>query len=202
MALTRNLVVLSKRLSLRSATAILLVLLACNPPRFSNPLSDPRTAKADPRLVGVWNADMKNEKVTITVVADVGASVDLVLVGDHGSGKGAEVGWFHAFPSVISGKTYLNVKAKRRIGDFGSDKTETDKEGFFLRYEVNNEALTLWVMDGKEVKAAVALGTLKGSVDTEEDVHVTSDTGTLANFVKNANDAKLFRKLGTFRRQR
>jgi len=184
-----------------------LMLLACDPPKFSNPLSNPQTAKADPRLVGIWNVVIDGKHGTLTVVPNAGATVDLVFVAGDGE-KGAFVIGFNAFPTALDGKTYLNMRGKRWVG---SDKTELDKEWLIVRYEVTRprgdttDTLALWIMQDDEIKAAIAAGRLRGKVETKMagDVHVTSDTSVVANFVKNANDAKLFRKYGgSFRRQR
>lgn len=187
------------RLLRRWLLPALLVAVSCGPPGSKHPLTDPAAAKADPRLAGTFVGALEGARTVLHLFPKTGASLDLVLVGDDKE-KGAAVLVFDAFPSVVGGRTYLNLRSKTFQGPYGEDP-KLAEEWIFARYEVSPRgALTLWVMTEDEVKAAVEAGKLQGQV-TEGDVHLTASSPELAAFVAAADPAKLFNRFGTFQKQ-
>jgi hypothetical protein len=176
-------------------------MVSCSPPRSLHPLSDPAQAKADPRLAGTWVGKIDEEWMYLHLYPKEGAALDLVLVGGDGK-NGAGVVVFDAFPSVIAGRSYLNLRAKVFRGEYGSDP-EILPDYIFARYAIAKDgALTLWHMDDEgPVKEALTSGALTGTPAAKgEDVRLTSDSATLAAFVARADPDKLFKRFGSFRR--
>src|SRR5204863_529921 len=82
------------------------------------------------------------------------------------------------FPSVIGGRTYLNLRSKVFKGEFGSDP-ETFPDYLFARYELAKDgALTLWYLDDTDpLKEALKSGALSGTPGSSTaDPRLTGDS--------------------------
>jgi hypothetical protein len=165
--------------------------MACEPPESKNPLSDPATAKADPRLSGLWVSRKDNQDGYLHIFPGKGASIDLILV--MGDKEGAASLHFEGFPSIIGGKTYLNLRKKTGI-DRWNDHYEVAPSYIFVRYSFAKDgALSLAYMDDDVVKQAIADKKLAGTTDGT--VQITADSAALASFVQKSTDPKLFSEL-------
>src|SRR6478736_7699380 len=139
------------------AALLALVLVSCVPPESKNPLSDRALAKADPRLTGHFAAHMDDADAVLLLAPKTGASLDLVLVITE-KDKGASVLSFDAFPSVIAGKTYLNLRNKDFKGPY-AEHFEISAAYTFVRYQFAKDgSITLATMQGDPVKAAIDAG--------------------------------------------
>jgi hypothetical protein len=176
--------------------AVLLALVSCAPPRADHPLSDPKTAKVDAKLVGSWRGTKEGDVVFFHVMEKEAGLIDAVLVGTD-SKKGAIVITLEGFTTELGGKKYLNLRPKTAKTEYGEGWNVSDRYLFVL-YSVANGALSLSMMDDDIVKAAVTAGKLEGEVK-DGDVVLTSDTPKLAEFVKGADSAKLFKLFATFK---
>lgn len=186
------------RVLVGAVMAVAVFVVSCGPPLSKNPLSDPKTAVADGRLKGLWVGTTGNADATLQLFPKAGAFFDLVLAGDDGD-KGAAVVAFEGFPSQIGGKSYLNIRAKKFTGDYG-ESSEVSDEYIFARYEFAKDgSLTIWAMEDDLVEADVKAGKLEGTIVSGE-IRLTASSETLAEYVKNADPAKLFHEIGTFRR--
>jgi hypothetical protein len=186
----------------KTSTLVLLaaLLFSCEPTRSTNPLSDPATAKADARLTGLWTGTVKDGDVaTLEILPHgKGAAIDFVLIGDDGD-KGAFVIQFDAFPSVIGGKSYLNLRPKIAQGEFGDPAAKVSDLYLFARYEVaKNGDLTLWTTKDEVMKDAVTSKALEGTVD-HDDVKLSESTAKLSAWVEKAPET-LWNKFGTFKK--
>jgi len=171
---------------------------SCGPPESQNPLSDPAQAKPDARLTGLWSGEVENSPATLQFFPKQGPFLDVVLTGNDGE-KGASVLVFDAFPTLLNGKTYLNLRAKSFRGLY-SESFEIGAAYLFVRYDIAKDgSLTLLPMDDEPVKVAVAAGKLKGTVK-ENSVKLTASTKELAEYVRTADPERLFKKLATFRK--
>jgi hypothetical protein len=137
---------------------------SCGPVLSKYPLSDPGTAKRDARLEGAWvgHLDKDEGRVVLLISRGDGAEVNLVFMGRDK----AEVDTFtfEAFPSVIQGQTYLNVREKKTGGILGSREEETWGDWMFARYAFAKDgALEFAVMDEDPVKEALAVPSTVGS---------------------------------------
>lgn len=187
----------------RSAAPILLafaLIASCKPPKAKHPLSDPAQAKPDPRLAGLWSGTMERGRapVMLYAVQRSGALLDLVLFGDDGE-RGAAVLHFEAFPTVLGGKTYLNLRHKVLLGEYG-ETPQVDAEYLFARYELAGDgSLKLSLMDEDAIKKAVADKRLEGSEEAGA-VMITAGTPQLSEFVRKADPARLFSRVASLRR--
>lgn len=175
-----------------------LALCSCVPPESVHPLSDPAHQQPDPRLSGTFVGDVNGSRGVLHLFPKTGPFLDLVLVGDDKE-KGAVVLTFDAFPSTLGGRTYLNLRRKTFLPPY-ADGTEIAPAYIFARYEFRKDsALTLWTMDDTLVEQAIKAGTLEGAVG-ERALQLTASTAALAAFVVAADDSKLFKLLGTFKK--
>ena len=183
------------------ALLILSLLVACEPPESKNPISDPHTAKSDPRLLGTWMGHMDQSDCFLHVVPAGGARVDVVLVAPDRA-HGAVTLHFSGFASTVGGKSYLNLQRKRFDGRW-ADKSELEPAWILARYAFGRDGqLTLSYLDDDAVKKHVAAGELEGAV-RPDGVQLTASTASLVAFFEHAHDPKLFVSLGTrFRRMR
>ncbi len=158
------------------------------------PLSDPNQASIDDRVVGTWQAVIREKQYYLHAGTGniVGQSnwMELVLVnpGDkptfylhHKVGFPCKVGDMDFF-------TVANVSVL--IAQLRGSKTEeliSSVERYdILRYEVTGDTLDVWPADQKAVRAAIEAGEIKGTDATIDDT-----PENLARFLE-ASAAKLF----------
>ncbi len=178
--------------------ALILTGGSCEPPTSLHPLSDPAKAAADPRLVGAWFARLGDGDAWLHVIGKTGALLDFVLVGDDGD-KGAAVIAFEGFPSEIKGRRYLNLRT-RSSGPYDAD-VKLGELWTFARYDVAKDGgLTIELMNDDLVAAAVKAGALAGVPTTDGATKLSSDGAALGAWIAAQDPAKLFTKLGTFKR--
>ncbi|MBS2024175.1 MAG: hypothetical protein JST92_17370 [Deltaproteobacteria bacterium] len=178
--------------------ALALVLTSCVPPESAHPLSAPESAKADKRLSGLFTSHLDGVLVTLELVPKTGALVDLVLTGTD-KDKGASVLAFEAFPTMLAGKSYLNLRAKTFKGPY-ADGAEVAEKYIFAKYEFGKDgALTLAIMEEEPVKAAIDAKKLAGTAG-ERALQLTASSEELAAFVQGADAKVLFRKFAVFRK--
>jgi hypothetical protein len=174
----------------------LLVLAACEPPESDHPLSDPASAKPDPRLPGHFFGRVNDADCFVHLVAAGGAAVDLVMVV-HEKDKGAFVLHWQGFPTTIGGKTYLNLQRKTFSDRYG-EKFDLSPGYIFARYSVAKDgSLTLWSMEEEPLKRALAAHTLDGEIKNDN-IFLHAPSARLAGFVE--KEEKLFKLFGSFRR--
>lgn len=187
----------------RTAPWILAATLAlggCLPDTI-NPLGDPQTATADPRLVGEWSGTMNDEPASLTVTAGEGAMLNFRVVITDSEGKKDWV-LLDGFPAQIKQRSYMNVKFREE-----RDKVyDPNEQNFYVcRYVLAADGtLTVWTMAEQPVVDAIAEGRINGSVDGGKDnrnIHITDSNLMLAEFVENSNPDIVFgHKLAAFSR--
>jgi hypothetical protein len=176
------------------ALVALLVLAACEPPESDHPLSDPASAKPDPRLAGHFFGRVNDADCFVHVVPAAGASVDLVMVVNE-KDKGAFVLHWQGFSTTVGGKTYLNLQRKTFPDRYG-EKFDLSPGYIFARYSVAKDgSLTLWSMEEDAVKRA--LKAVDGEIKNDN-VLLHAPSARLAAFVE--KEEKLFKLFGSFRR--
>jgi len=113
---------------------LLLALLGC-PFSSSFPLSDPASARPDPRLVGHWRAQdpESGEWNTLTILS----FNDREMVGFAPDGDTGKVDLFRVFPTKIGVEDFLNF---RELGG-------KDEDWYFARYQVAADRLRLKIVD-------------------------------------------------------
>lgn len=192
------------------AMAGLVAIAGCVPPESVNPLSDPATAKADPRLAGAFSATLDGGEAWLHFNPREGSAVvDVILIG-YDPRDGAMVLHYEAFPTQIGKYGYLNLRAKK-FDDMLETKYTRSPTYIFARYEIAKDgALTLSVMDDTPAEKAIAKGEIAGKIskagdDTSglgavtEGTFLTADSAKLSAWVAKS-DPKLFNTLGVFRK--
>lgn len=160
------------------------------------PLSDPAASKPDARLAGVWRFRDPKEPGEVTYYhvgrADekLPEGVMRVVAVGHDRGNVSPAENLLVFPTVLEGKTYLNVtdgseKALKVLREKGW--TAMDKY-FILRYEVDGDKLTCWIMDPDAKEKAIKAGKIQGTVK-DYDIRFTDTTENLAQFVAGVGDS-------------
>ncbi len=181
--------------------AAVVALSSCEPPKSKHPLTELKSAVADPKLAGVWSGQVGKDgsKMTLSIFPREGALFDAVLVGDDGD-KGAVVLTYEGFPSVVAGKKYWNLRAKTFEGDY-AERSKVSDAFIFVRYEVGKDgSLSLWQMDDGPVEAAVKAGTLEGVIGEKAPVQLTASSEKLAAFVASPAGDKSFTPFATLKR--
>lgn len=181
----------------RLAAVALLAVASCQPPQFDNPLSDPAGAKIDAKLVGDYRGAIDGHPVFVHVYGGENGLIDLVLVGDDDK-KGAMLLTFQGFTTELGTRKFLNLKPTMAKDFWGADFA-TGPKWLFARYTVDAKGLTLWQMKDDAVKDLVKAGTIKGTVD-DDDVVISSDTKTLAEWLGKPDTDKLFKQFGVFKK--
>jgi hypothetical protein len=167
-----------------------------------NPLSRPEDARPDPSLPGVWTVQVKGEmKQKQTVLVSVfsgGAWVEAVSVTHEEEAEGRaphlEVSRCEAFPTVLRGRKYLNV----RCSENNSLETPATAEFRILRYDVKKDTLRLRDIRDAPIEAAIRKGLLSARHEPlpgsslYHEIHLTASSEQLARFVASADDAELF----------
>lgn len=146
--------------------AVCLLLIGCNDSR--NPLSDPKISKADEQLIGVWRG--RDETIgTDYHISQAGenfpGSILRITEVRHDHGKENPTGEYLAFPTVLGGKTFLNlVIDQTQIKSLNTKgwNAETVDGYTFLRYQVDGDRLVLWLIDEGAKERAIQSGKIKG----------------------------------------
>ncbi len=171
--------------------------VSCEPPKSQNPLSDPKGAKADLRLAGLWAGHMNKDVDYIVFAPREDQMMDLVLIGQD-SKDGAFTMHYEFYPTTIDGKDYMNLRSKF-FPDPDSEKFVLSPTFFFARYEISKDGiLSLWPMSDDEVKKAITNEKLEGNVDAIP--MITADSAKLSEFIKNADPEELFWFMGKYKK--
>ncbi len=177
--------------------------LGCEHVTSRHPLATLENAKPDVRVLGLWlyREDPKSrDRILIDITPADGAMLDIAILGRETDG--ARLARCNGFPSIVGGRTYLNVRCK------GLFENEEGREPYdIVRYEVvPGHTLELWYMNAVPVKDAITAGTLAGELhcapegtdgsglhlEPSCDPTLTSATAELARFVARTSPQKLF----------
>ena len=170
--------------------ASLALLTGCLPTSV-HPLGSVENAPNEERLTGTWYGKSGADQVFLHFVKGTGTEIQIVEV-DHEQKGDAHTTLYHAYPTVIGGNHYLNVR-------------EGNQEAYyFVRYQLTNGVLTLSLMGETAASKAISSGKLKGKITGDaqnRDVKITDSTERLAAFVGKTDPDQLFdQKFGTFKR--
>ena len=153
----------------------------------TSPLSDPKTSTADKRLVGVWResstgpqAAGKDARVAYYHIGPTGeqlpGSVMRVVQVRHEHGTVEPPAQLLIFPTVLGGKTYLNLldgtpQQVKRLLEKGW-KPETVQSCFLLKYQVEGDKLLVWRMDANAKERAIKVGKIKGLIEEKKNTWI------------------------------
>lgn len=208
---------ITNRLLFPLFAAVLLSLASCVP-EFDNPLTDEKTSKVDPQLLGKWEefddtkpADAKKDtKVYWIFSLREGAenTIDyreetVHLKGDEKSKKQNEmVGPATVFTTTLDGKRYLSLGAEDDPENAAEKKNKDAEEhagmAFIIcRYEISDDGfLKIICPDQEFFGQAVATKKLPGKVeytgkikDRFDRVRIKAKSAELSNYLKANADA-------------
>ncbi len=159
------------------------IVLACVPLVFTscavskNPLSDPKEAKPDSRLIGVWRGKGIGGGDRYYHVGRAGGKLPegiLVLIGatsDPSTGLEQEESTTFGFATTIKDRAYLNLasvknETVRELKEEGWKPTMID--GYLIvKYSLDKDVLTIRPMDLVAVTKAVRDGKIKSTIAKE-----------------------------------
>ncbi|MGO9113723.1 MAG: hypothetical protein ACLP9L_31205 [Thermoguttaceae bacterium] len=158
------------------------------------PLSDPRTSKADQRLVGVWlDRSDGNVYYYVANAGEKSPACMMRVVGiKHNKGTVEPSATFLVFPTVLGDKTYLNValgdddKLVKSLHERGGKTVETDSYTFY-KYEFDGDKLLLYAIDEEAKQKAIKSGKVRGKVENNS-AKFTDSTEHVARLVAGAGN--------------
>lgn len=174
------------------AVALMFFLAGCDDSK--NPLSNPKTAKPDDRLIGLWRGQGDKNGATYYHVGRAGepfpASMLRIVEVTTDQGKVEPPEEYLAFPAVVEGKSYLNVvvDAKQvKLLDQKGWNPDLVEAYTLLKYEVNGDRCVVWLIDSDAEERAIRSGKIKG--EFKQNLPMFTDTSeNVARFVAEAGD--------------
>jgi hypothetical protein len=177
-----------------------------------NPLSNPKTAKADDRLAGTWRRPLGDvEEYYYVGRAGMGVPSGMMRVVRirYEEGELRHPEDYLIFPTVIGNKTFLNLFVDK--GDelppplkvegkdeTGRDKKDGDEEGWkaesvdsytFYKYKLEGDKLTIYAIDEEAKQKAINSGKIKGTIEQNGLGKLTDTAENVAHFVAEAGDS-------------
>ncbi len=159
------------------------------------PLSDPKTAKLDERLAGIWQ-EADKDHVTYYHVGQAGDKFPkgvmraVSITHQQGQVKTLE---FLLFPTTLGDKQYLNVvwaSWLKQREEF-EKKADWSVVPFYniCQYHVDGDKLSLRIIDGKAKEQAIKSGKIKGiKKENSTEYTFTDTTENLARFFTESGD--------------
>jgi hypothetical protein len=184
-----------KLIRLVLAFSAALIAAACYPVTTKSPIGATVGFKPDPALFGMWRgqdedkdapfyfAFLKNSDGTMTAVYTSPPPTP------DASGDWAT---YTLQAAAIGGTTFLN--AQETLTDGKAPDDAIVGQTVPLLYRIGQGTLTLYFLDEKAVKDAIASGKLKGTIDPGEngDVHITEDAAKLDAMMQTKEGVALF----------
>lgn len=183
------------------AWCFLLCIISACVPRSERPLSDPATARPDPRLLGTWigrNVDGEGP-VWLHFVEGEKFATEIVMVCPE-AGKGADTSFYVMHPTLTVRHSYMNVRSFVPTNllslKVGEDLKYPKPEGYLLcKYEITSEGiLKIWLLN-EDIGEAIQQGRIKGEVRKDEytkDIVITESTENLLQFFERENHRGFF----------
>jgi hypothetical protein len=161
-----------------------------------NPLSDPKTSKADERLIGIWrdrsdgdvyyHVGHAGDKFPASIMRGVGVK--------YSKGTLEPPFEFLLFPTVLGDKSYLNVvvgtdeKPIKNLDDNGW-KAANVPSYMLYKYKFDGDKLLVYGIDEEVKRKAINSGKVKGVAEPNKPVMFTDTTDNVARFVLDAGDS-------------
>lgn len=181
-----------------------------------NPVSDPKEAKVDQKLLGVWRNTGKNGNVYYYHVGQAGDKLPggvlrAVFVTHIKNGQVLRPGVFRLFTSEIGNSKFLNIPILDQNDLVRFDQAGWDAKlvkGYSIaKYELKDDSLTLWHMNrdakAKAIQMKIIKGEIKKSTGTGPDsVYFTDTSENLAQFLADPENINLFDAKDSIRYER
>lgn len=173
-------------------------------PESEHPLGNPQSAQQDVQLHGLWVADRSDGE---TLYVHIGAEPDKGLAAGAAPEAGLMRLWtfghttengrignptgMRFFVSQVGDANYANI-----VLPLDEKDTGTPRGWWFIKYQVDNAALTTWTMDFEAVGKLIETGKVRGTVERDSQgslkrALITAPSEEVEAFVK-ANGAILF----------
>ena len=182
------------------ALAAALVLSACYPPMSKYPVGG-TAAKPDPVLVGLWKgtpADTNERGVYFHFLPRQDGTITLMMVQ---AGNQPDGDWYFATLTTakLGANHFMNARLILSNGiQEGGDPAVQPAGTVPVLYRIDAKGeMSAFTMDEDKVKAAIASGKIKGTVEkgTLGDAVITADPAALDKFVQSQAGLSLFSKL-------
>jgi hypothetical protein len=178
---------------------------------LKSPLSDPDTAKPDDQLFGVWRPLKKdnNSREIVFVLIGKSGRVDAppgimkhVCAGiDAKNAISVDDDNVYFFTTTVGESRYASLFEKTVFDrtKFPKWDKRNIKEYTLVKYKVEMDQLTVWLMDEDAAEAAIRKGQVKGTVTAEKrgssdkkKVITLTDGESLSKYLSNGGDKALF----------
>jgi len=177
------------------AVCCTLLLAACFPPVTAKPVG---TDQADPSLRGLWRATMAHgdpgqDKAYFHFVPQSDGSMLVIIVSAAKKGDGDVMGATVRTATLGSSRVMNAMLVSFDIKKSGDDE-EQPPGTIPVLYRTSGKHLTLYLMDEKATKAAIAAGKVKGTVGSGDygDATITADQPELDRFLSSPGGLALF----------
>lgn len=188
---------------------LLCILSACA--AFRHPLPISQSIKTDPRLKGAWVLQSDKDQVFVHVAIRQ-ENEHIFAYVEYGSDEfeGLHTALGTATISQIDDDRYLSLRAFDSLNSSPPLAGETARLYHIIKYDLQQDELTLWVADPGVLKSAVKNGVLLGSVSGKScpepeagnvagfdlceafrDAEISDSGENVARFIK-AHEAELF----------
>jgi len=173
---------------------------------LKEPLSDPVKAKSDERLLGAWKIDDPDKKEKDYCIVVIGkpdlrgvpeGMMKFVSLGSDNNDK-LKVDAFCFFTTSVGMENYANI-LNHDFMDRDSPETwekSRTKEWFLLKYSLENDRLSVWLVNNEALEGAIIRDELKGTVEEKGALKMKSitisDSKDFVRFLTNGGDKKIF----------
>ena len=186
---------------------IILIVIGCDTPEFTQPLSDYSATSQDTSMFGIWLYPGEKESALfprdygydeyeyLHIGFDSDRKMIRILLVSHKTDGTLETNEAIAHTSTLDNSKYLNA---RILADEG-----LDDRYLIIKYTVKDDVLTYAEMEGDVLKEAVKKGIIKGEVvekDYRVESIVISDTQNRIQKFIQKHDKELFDKTVTLQR--
>jgi len=161
-----------------------------------HPLSDPENAKYDDRLMGLWRSTFDGDIVCLHFGNRDDVSMDIIVV-EHKKDGGIDPEGYVMFPTIIDKTYYMNVQRK--------DLKQRDKGYIFVKYEITENILNLWLIDNDKIKRSIENGIIEGKIvigKWGDTIKITDTTPNLVKYIRSTRQNEPFKFLGRFQNVR
>ncbi len=190
------------------------ILLSCGSVLSVQPLSDPKKAKFDKRVEGVWNCKIDSSEVYLHFGKENDNKTQILSV-EHKADGVIDFAQFTMFPTIIDNEYYMNLQVKESSIDFPNSKNLY----IIVKYKINKtNTLSLFLIDEDKVKDSIKKGDLKGNIpdyslkkngDSDKKfivlnnfIEITDSSHNIAEYIKLVDSNKIFKLIGKFTKMR
>ncbi len=189
-------------------SALIVLMLACMPADFKNPLSDPTSGEVDPALPGVWMSrdkdtrqSNKNSYEMLYFISTEEKALEMILVNPND--KPAILA-FKGFVTKIDDNAYLNLQY-RISENIKTEEVQYSETFWIIKYQLSRDGvLTLSYLDDEKVDQLLESGVLNGEEIARTgggtDIHITNSTAELQQLIRTTKTEELFTEHRSYRK--